>query len=124
MTPAFRITPRAAQHLRHIARHTLETWGRAQRDSYLKALDQRFAWLAQSPEHVRARPDVKEGYYSYVQGSHVIFYLIRNGGIDIIGIPTQTHGCGELFHGIGPCCPAAGLAGRAKWGSLDRRTRV
>ena len=99
MTPRFRITPRAAQDLRNIARFTLEKWGKDQRDAYLRALDRRFSWLAQSPERGRARPDVKEGYYSYVQGSHVIFYLIREGGIDIIGIPHQRMDVTNYFTG-------------------------
>tara|TARA_R100000005_G_C4914141_1_gene150455 strand:+ start:371 stop:679 length:309 start_codon:yes stop_codon:yes gene_type:complete len=30
---------------------------------------------------------VAEGYYSFPQGEHVVFYLIGGEGIDIIGIP-------------------------------------
>lgn len=42
MKRAFRITPRAAQDLRNVVRYTLQTWGRKQRDIYLKAIDRRF----------------------------------------------------------------------------------
>jgi toxin ParE1/3/4 len=45
--------------------------------------------LAENPLSGRYRPEIKEGYYSYLQGSHVIFYMVRNGGIDILGIPHQ-----------------------------------
>ena len=55
----------------------------------MRALDRRFHWLAENPALGRPRPDVKEGYFSYPEGRHVIFYLIREGGIDIIGIPHQ-----------------------------------
>ena len=89
MIPSFRITPREAQDLRDIARYTARTWGRKQRDAYLRAIDRRFAWLAEHPHLGKPRPEVKEGYYSYPQGSHVIFYLVREGGIDVIGIPHQ-----------------------------------
>lgn len=89
MTRSFRVTPRAAQDLRDIARYTLRTWGRKRRDTYLKAIDQRFSWLAENPEFGKPRPDIKDGYYSYPQGSHLIFYLVRQGGIDIIRIPHQ-----------------------------------
>ena len=89
MTPSFRVTPRAAQDLRNIARYTLRTWGRKQRDTYLRAIDRRFSWLAENPNLGKPRPEIKDGYYSYPQGSHVIFYLVRKGGIDIIGIPHQ-----------------------------------
>ncbi len=85
----YRITPKAAQDLRNIGRYTQNTWGRRQRDTYLRAFEKRFAWLAEQPDRGKHRQDVKEGYYSYLQGAHVVFYLIRDDGIDIIGIPHQ-----------------------------------
>ncbi|HMB16427.1 MAG TPA: hypothetical protein VKN62_08935 [Pelovirga sp.] len=33
------------------------------------------------------RLDVAKGYYSFPQGEHVVFYLIWEKGIDIIGVP-------------------------------------
>jgi toxin ParE1/3/4 len=89
MTATFRITPRAHEDLKNIGRYTLKTWGKEQRDRYLENIDKRFLWLAENPLLGRYRPEIKEAYYSYLQGSHVIFYMIRNGGIDIIGIPHQ-----------------------------------
>lgn len=89
MTARFRITPRARQDLIDIGRYTAERWGSRQRDDYLRELDRRFSWLADNPRLGRHRPDVRTGYFSFRQGSHVIFYLIRDGGIDIIGIPHQ-----------------------------------
>ena len=86
MIPAFRITPRAAKDLRSIGRYTEQTWSRKQRDAYLRALDQRFSWLARNPNAGRARPDIKAGYFSFPQGAHLIFYLARKDGIDIIGV--------------------------------------
>ena len=89
MSSGLRVTPRAAKDLREIARYTLENWGRKQRDAYLRELDRRFLWLAEHPELGKSRPDVREGYHSYPQGSHVVFYLIRDDGIDIIGVLHQ-----------------------------------
>jgi len=89
MTRTYRITPRAARDLKNIGRYTLKTWGKKQCDAYLRAMEHRFSWLAECPHRGRYRPDIKEGYYSYQRGLHVIFFLIRNGGIDIIGIPHQ-----------------------------------
>ena len=77
MSGAFRVTPRAASDLRDIARYTLRTWGRKQRDAYLREMDKRFAVLAENPTLGKPRPDIREGYRSYPQGSHVIFYLVR-----------------------------------------------
>ena len=86
---AFRLTPRAFEDLKNIGRYTLRQWGRAQRDSYLRQLDARFAWLAQNPMLGRARDEIAPGYRSYTHEAHAIFYLIRDGGIDIIGVPHQ-----------------------------------
>lgn len=87
MSATVRITPRAYVDLRNIARYTLRQWGKAQRDVYIRDLDRRFSWLAEQPHAGKHRPDIQEGYFCFPQGSHLIFYLIREGGIDIIGIP-------------------------------------
>ncbi|MDT0499187.1 type II toxin-antitoxin system RelE/ParE family toxin [Algiphilus sp. W345] len=89
MSHDFRITPRAYDDLKAIARYTRRQWGEEQRWRYLRALDARFAWLAAHPHSGKARPDTCEGYYCFPQGRHLIFYLIREGGIDIIGVPHQ-----------------------------------
>lgn len=89
MTPSFRVTPRAFEDLKNIGRYTLSQWGRQQCDAYLRGLDARFAWLAQQPLAGRQRDEVAPGYRSYRHEAHIIFYLIRDSGIDIIGIPHQ-----------------------------------
>lgn len=89
MTPSFRVTPRAFEDLKNIGRYTLGQWGRQQRDAYLRGLDARFAWLAKQPMLGRQRDEIAPGYRSYRHESHIIFYLIRDGGIDIIGVPHQ-----------------------------------
>ena len=61
--------------------------GRAQRDKYLRDLDRRFSWPAEIPRRGRHRPDIAEGYYCFPQASHLVFYLIQEDAIDIIGIP-------------------------------------
>jgi len=85
--PKFRVTPRAQEDLKNIGRYTEQQWGKRQRNIYLKAFDKRFGWLTENPQLGKHRPDVAEGYYSFPQGEHVIFYLNGDKGIDIIGIP-------------------------------------
>lgn len=87
MKRRFRVTPRAHADLHAIARYTHKTWGAAQSAKYLRALDRRFHILADNPHLGRARPEIAEGYYSARQGSHLIFYLIGDEAIDIIGVP-------------------------------------
>ena len=67
--------------------YTRREWGEAQRALYMRALDDRFRWLAAQPRSGKHRPDIREGYYCFPQGSHLIFYLIGADVIDIIGVP-------------------------------------
>ena len=83
----FRITPRARDDLKNIGRYTERQWGKSQRNAYLKNFVNRFHWLAENPRLGKHRSDVTEGYYSYPQGQHIIFYLIGQASIEIIGIP-------------------------------------
>lgn len=87
MSLQVRVTPRAHKDLKNIGCYTLQAWGKEQRNKYLHALDQRFNWIAENPRIGKHRTDIQEGYYSFPQGSHVIFYLITKTTIDIIGIP-------------------------------------
>lgn len=102
MTARVNLTHRALKDLHDIGRYTLQTWGRAQRDTYLRALDSRFAWLAAHPQRGRARDDVAPGYRCYPQGGHVIFYLISEDGIDVIGIVHQARDVLSHFGGSVP----------------------
>lgn len=83
----YRVTLRARDDLKNIGRYTKKIWGASQRNSYLKEIEERFQWLAENPLIGKHRTDICEGYYSFPQGEHVVFYLIGNNIIDIIGIP-------------------------------------
>lgn len=74
MTSSFALTARAKQDLQEIARFTEKTWGRAQRNLYIKQLDDAFHLLAETPMLGKACDDIKAGYRKFPQGSHVIFY--------------------------------------------------
>lgn len=97
MTPAVRVTPRAFEDMKEIGRYTLRAWGRDQRDAYLRGLDARFTWLAKKPMLGRSREDIAPGYRSFGHEAHIIFYLIREGGIDIIGVVHQAMDIAERF---------------------------
>ncbi|MGB1373754.1 MAG: type II toxin-antitoxin system RelE/ParE family toxin [Aequoribacter sp.] len=86
-TRKVRITPRARDDLKNIGRYTERAWGKAQRNRYLKSLDARFNWLAENLLLGKHRTDICEGYHSFPEGQHVVFYLFSSSTIDIIGIP-------------------------------------
>jgi toxin ParE1/3/4 len=90
MTGLFRLTPRAAADLDGIADYTMEVWGAAQMGDYLRSLNRRFEWLARNPLAGRERNDVHPGYRSFPEGSHVIFYIVSDEYIDIIGLPHKS----------------------------------
>lgn len=87
MSNAFRITPRAKADLKNIWSYTLGVWGEAQADKYVREIYARFEWLAARPNIGKHRPDIGRDYYCFAQGRHLVFYLIREHGIDIIGVP-------------------------------------
>jgi toxin ParE1/3/4 len=94
-----KVTPRAAADLEAIARWTLRNWGADRMAGYLRALSQRFDWLAQNPQRGRDRSDVGVGYRSFPEGRHMIFYLVIPEGIAIIGVPHQAMDAGSHFDG-------------------------
>lgn len=85
--PLVRITPRAREDLKNIGRYTEQTWGKPQRNLYLRSLETRFKWFAVNPLLGRHRREICEGYCSFPEGQHVVFYLIGSESIEIIGIP-------------------------------------
>ena len=90
MTRKFRVTPRANDDLQQIADYNLARWGAAQMVRYLGDLDERFGWLADNPESGSRRDEVRPDPRSFVQGSRVIFYQQRKGGIEIVAVLHQS----------------------------------
>ena len=90
MSATFRLTPRAVADLNAIADYTIANWGEDQSEDYLRSLNSRFEWLAGNSLAGRERNDVHTGYRCFPQGSHVIFYMVNDGHVDIIGIPHKS----------------------------------
>ncbi|MEW9918428.1 type II toxin-antitoxin system RelE/ParE family toxin [Marimonas sp. MJW-29] len=90
MTSSYNVTSRAAADLDEIAAYTLNAWGEMQMEVYLRKIDERFTWLAENPDLGRKRDDITPGYRCFVEGSHAVFFLVRDGGIDVIGVLHQS----------------------------------
>lgn len=97
MSRTYRLTPRALADLDAIASYTLERWGEAQAEAYLRALSNRFEWLAENPQLGKPRDDVARGYRCYPQGRHLIFYICDDAAIDIIGLPHRSMDIDTFF---------------------------
>jgi toxin ParE1/3/4 len=90
MSSKYTIRESAQADLEEIWLYTYEEWGTQQADKYLNQLFSRFSWLAENPLIGKSRDDIKAGYYCFPEGMHLVFYIICDKSIDIIGIPHQS----------------------------------
>lgn len=81
-----KISNRAAADLIDIATYTAKEWGKAQALKYVSELRSRFIWIAKHPKLGTNRKDLREGYFCYPQGQHLVFYSIEQDHILIIGV--------------------------------------
>ena len=89
MTSTYSIRALARTDLEEIWLFTFEQWGLEQADKYLNSIFSRFEWLSRNPYTGKDREDIKDGYYCFPEGMHLVFYTMTEYGIDIIGIPHQ-----------------------------------
>lgn len=83
---AFRLTPRAEADLEEIWLYTAKNWSLEQADRYHDAIANAFADLATGEK--RGRPvDIREGYFKYPVGAHVVFYRVAEFGLVVVRIP-------------------------------------
>jgi toxin ParE1/3/4 len=82
----FRLTSKAREDLKSIARYTQKTWGVEQRNKYLTQLDTRFALLADTPTLGRSCNALRAGCRKYHEGRHMIFYVLNPQGIKIVRV--------------------------------------
>ena len=85
----FRLTRAAEADLKEIGRATLERWGRRQRNTYLRELDEAFRRIAENPGLGVQRDEIREGYRSLPKNRHVIFYRLRKGEVEIARVLHQ-----------------------------------
>ena len=79
----FQLSKEAKNDLRTIAVFTENRWGRAQRNFYIKQLDEAFLMLAQNPNLGISCDYIRDSYRKFPQGSHIIFYK-RTAQSDIL----------------------------------------
>lgn len=103
--PAYRVSHLAANDLRGINRYTAQHWGARQARAYYASLLQCFEMLAENPTLGIARPDVLEGYRSFVEGSHVIFYQSHGNTIRIVRVLHGNQDVGRAFGSGGAAEP-------------------
>ncbi len=83
----FCLTVLAKSDLKSIADFTVKRWNKKQRNIYIKQLDEAFHLLAENPSIGKPCDYIREGYFKFPQGGHIVFYKIgSNKSIQIIRI--------------------------------------
>ena len=93
----YRLAQRVVAEVDEIALFTASRWGVDQSLRYVTALQRRFAWIAANPLLGHPRDDVRTGLRCFRQGSHLIFYLIEDPGVLIVGVPHASMDIGAYF---------------------------
>ena len=84
------LSPNAQESLRDIKTYSLQQFGKEQTLSYLKLIEKKMRIIAKSPDIGRKREEIKNGYFSFMAGSHVIFYRKSKKHVDVIDILHQS----------------------------------
>ena len=63
--------------------YSFETWGEAQADRYLDALENGIGKLVEDPTNGNARDELREGYWSKRLEHHVVFYTFTDAELRI-----------------------------------------
>lgn len=85
----YRLTPAAQQDLSSIWDFTQERWDARQAEAYVTEIRAAIERVAHDPGRGRACDEVREGYRRYGIGSHLLFYLETDNGVDVIRILHQ-----------------------------------
>ena len=82
----YRLTPDAQTDLIEIRRFTVKQWGTAQSQKYLLELRQTIRLLAETPSLGKSRPDVGSNVLSFPHVSHVIYYVVHEQQLIVLGV--------------------------------------
>ncbi len=85
----YRLTPAARRDLSGIWDDTQERWDARQAEMYIDELRAAIERVAEQPERGRSCDEVRINYRRYSVGSHLIFYVEAESGIDVIRILHQ-----------------------------------
>jgi len=83
------LSPRAQADVEDIWNYTAENWGEPQAERYIRQLQEAIEAVAADPRKARSCDDVRPGYRRYPVGSHVLFFRIVDGVVDVVRILHQ-----------------------------------
>ena len=80
------LSPRAVGDLDEIWDYTSERWSADQAERYVRDIWRAIETAAADPSRARSCEEVRPGYRKLLAGSHVIFFKVIRGGIDVVRI--------------------------------------
>lgn len=83
---SYRLSPAAQRDLSSIWDFTQERWDESQAEIYMSEIRAAIERIAAAPGRGRACDEIREGYRRYSIGSHLVFYVERTGGVDVIRV--------------------------------------
>ena len=82
----YTLTPEADNDLTEIWLYGFKRWGLKQANTYLLQLEERFETLFELPGLGVKRDEIRVGYRSYRESSHLVFYRKNNNKLEVIRI--------------------------------------
>ncbi|MGO1591508.1 MAG: type II toxin-antitoxin system RelE/ParE family toxin [Ancrocorticia sp.] len=86
---AYRLTPAAQHDLSSIWDFTKDHWSERQAETYVNEIRNAIERIAVDPSRGPACDEIRTGYRRYAIGSHLLFFVETNEGVDIIRILHQ-----------------------------------
>lgn len=85
----YRLTPAAQRDLSSIWDYTREQWGENQAETYVLEVRNAIERIAELPDRGQAVDEIRAGYRRYAIGRHLIYFIARRDGVDVIRILHQ-----------------------------------
>lgn len=86
---SYRLTPAAQRDLSAIWDYTQERWDVRQAETYANEIRAAIERIADDPRRGRSCDEIRAGYRRYAIGSHLLFYVEGEDGVDVIRILHQ-----------------------------------
>jgi toxin ParE1/3/4 len=83
---SFGLSPRARRDLDEIWRETVDRWGVAQAERYVRQIQASIELVAENPSIARTCDEIRAGYRRFPSGSHMLFLRLGPEGIEIVRI--------------------------------------
>ena len=86
----YSLTPAARADLESIWDYTATHWGEEQAEDYTRNIQAACEALSKGKMVSRSADDIRQGYRKVAVGSHVMFFRMQSGGVEIIRILHQS----------------------------------